>query len=170
LIVHPLPGPWRLKGHLAALLCLTVLLLCCSRTREEPFLLLEGKGWEGKFSLGDSGEKVVRLLGKAPKQEEDKNWRYCDYDFAEIMVDLKSGEISSILLRQSWKTTSGISTGDPVDKILSTYGQIPYRPPILGYPQRGISFVLAPAEMTDSDGLKRPGWVAVWARIYKPQR
>jgi hypothetical protein len=154
----------------AILLLVVGLLLGCSRTREEPFLLREGKGWEGKFSLGDPAEEVTRLLGKVPKQQEDKNWRYFDYDFAEITIDIKSGEVASILLRARWKTSSGISSGDPMEKILSTYGQIPYRPPILGYPQRGVSFIMTPAEITEADGSKRPGWVALWARIYPAER
>jgi len=167
----------RGKGRLLIILILFFLflilagLLSCSRHKaEEPFLLEEGRGWKGKFSLGDPGEEVVRLLGKTPKQQEDKNWRYCDYDFAEIAIDLKTGGIASILLRKRWKTASGIFAGDPVEKILSIYGGIPYRLPILAYPRKGVSFALAPGEVTDADGSKRPGWAAIWVRIYKPQK
>jgi hypothetical protein len=165
----------RTKGRLLVILFFLSLsfawLLSCSRHKaKEPFLLEEGRGWKGKFSLGDPGEEVVRLLGKTGKQQEDKNWRYCDYDFAEIAVDLKTGKIASILLRKRWKTASGIFAGDPVEKILSTYGGIPYRLPILAYPKKGVSFALAPGEVTDANGSKRPGWAAIWVRIYKPQR
>jgi hypothetical protein len=165
----------RTKGRLLIFLFFLSLsctwLLSCSRHKaEEPFLLEEGRGWKGKFSLGDPGEEVVRLLGKATKQQEDKNWRYYDYDFAEVAIDLKTGAVASILLRKRWKTGSGIFAGDPVEKILSTYGGIPFRLPILTYPRKGVSFALAPGEVTDENGSKRPGWAAIWVRIYKPQK
>ena len=165
----------RTKGRLLAILlflslCFAWLLSCSRHKAAEPFLLEEGRGWKGKFSLGDPGEEVVRLLGKAGKQQEDKDWRYCDYDFAEIAVDLKTGKVASILLRKRWKTASGIYVGDPVEKILSTYGGIPFRVPILAYPRKGVSFALAPGEVTDANGSKRPGWAAIWVRIYKPER
>jgi len=167
------PLPCRLRragGYLALLLSLASFTFCCSRAREEPFLLQEGKGWEGKLSLGDPGEKALRLLGKAQKEQEEKSWRYYDYDFAEVMIDTKSGEIASILMRERWRTASGIGAGDPVEKILSVYGQIPYRPPVLSYPERGVSFVLAPSEISLPDGGKRLGWITIWARVYKPER
>jgi len=172
---NDLAGSGQGKGRPLIILLLLLFslagLLSCSRHKaEEPFLLEEGRGWKGKFSLGDSGEEMVRLLGKAPKQQEDKNWRYCDYDFAEIAIDLKTGEVAYILLRERWKTASGIYAGDPVEKILSTYGGIPFRPPVLSYPRRGVSFAVAPGEVTESDGSRRPGWAAIWVRIYKPHK
>jgi hypothetical protein len=159
--------------HLVLVLVLFSLgwLLSCSGHQAEEFLLLqEGKGWQGKFSLGDSGKDALRLLGKPAKQQEDKSWRYYDYDFAEIAVDTKTEEIASILLRKRWRTAAGIGAGDSVEKILSTYGGIPYHPPILSYPKRGVSFALAPGEVTDVDGSKRPGWAAIWVRIFQPER
>ena len=152
------------------LLPLAWLLSCSCQKPEDSFLLEEGRGWKGKFSLGDPGEEVVRLLGKAPKQQEDKKWRYYDYDFAEIAIDLKTGEVASILLRKRWKTASGICVGDPVEKILSTYGGIPYHPPILSYPRRGVFFTFTPGEVTESDGSRRPGWAAIWVRISEPEK
>lgn len=162
--------PSRAASYLAILLCLTSLTYRCRRGGEEPFLLQEGRGWEGKLSLGDPGEKAIRLLGKVQKPQEEKNWHYYDYGFAEIMIDARSGEIASILIRERWKTASGIGAGDPVEKILSTYGQIAYRPPILAYPERGISFVLSPSEISLPDGTMKPGWIAIWARVHKPER
>jgi hypothetical protein len=172
---NDLIGSGRIIGRFFVLLALLLPFLAgsisCSRHQtQEPFLLQEGKSWQGKFSLGDSGEEATRLLGKPLKQQEDKGWRYCDYGFAEVAIDTKTGEIVSILLRERWKTGSGIYAKDPVEKILSTYGGIAYRPPILSYPKKGVSFALAPGEVTDSDGSKRPGWAAIWVRIYKPER
>jgi hypothetical protein len=155
---------------LCLLLAFTALLPGCRQKAEKPWLLQEGRCWQGKVCLGDPWKEAARLLGKATRQQEDKTRRYYDYDFGEIAVDTKTGEIASILLRQRWKTASGISMGDPVEKILSTYGGVPYRPPILSYPRRGVSFVLAPGQVTDPDGSKRPGWAAIWARIFPPQR
>lgn len=158
------------KRHLCLFLGLACLLIGCHRGKDAPFLLQEGKGWEGGLSLGDSGEEVVRRLGKPPKQQEEKAWRYYDYDFAEIMIEVKTGKVVSILLRRNWRTASGVAEGDFVEKIQETYGQIPYRPPILSYPQQGVSFVLAPGEVAGAEGSKRPGWRAIWVRIYKPER
>jgi hypothetical protein len=157
------------KPLLSFLCCLACFLLGCGRSGEEVLLLQEGQCWAGKVSLGDPTEKVVRILGKAPKRQEDKGWRYYDYGFAEIMIETANDDVASILLREKWKTASGISVGDPLEKILDTYGSVSYSPPILNYPQRGISFVLAPREVTEPDGSRRPRWVAIWARIFKPQ-
>jgi len=151
------------------LCCLACLLLCCGRSKDEALLLQEGQCWAGKVSLGDSAKRVARILGKAPKRQEDKGWRYYDYGFAEITVETVNDEVTSILLREKWKTASGICAGDPLEKILQTYGSVTYSPPILNYPQRGISFVLAPREVSESDGSRRLRWVAIWARVFKPQ-
>lgn len=141
----------------------------CGKGEKAPFILEEGKGWQGKLSLGDPEKKVVRSMGKPHRQQLEGNWKYFDYTVSEITIDGKSDEVASILLRQDWRTSSGISEGDSAERIQQIYGFIDHHPPILSYPQRGISFVLVPRGLIDSDGTKRPGWVAVWARIRKPQ-
>jgi hypothetical protein len=99
---------------------------------------------------------------------EDGERRYYEYGYAEVTVDSSSGKVASILLRGNWQTSAGASAGDPVDKILRLYGAVPYHPPVLAYPQRGITFVLTPGEIAAPEGSKGPGWIASWARIYWP--